>query len=576
MPRANAAAAAWKWPLGLIALFAGLAWWMTAPLGWNLGRVLVYYGSPGDAMFGIVNVWMHQQAWVAPHQSLIAPAWMWGLEPMLEVCLLALSVAMHEVFAYNLLLWLSFPMAGLSMYLLCRSLTGDRAASVVAGVAYAFCPYHFAHTTQLSLASIQWLPLIPWSLWRWVERPSRGRWLACAGLAVWAGSWNPHYGLFTFLLLGVLGAGLAWPDPARRRGWLGLLGVTGAAGLAVLWSGLRPGGVHPLTLTWGLKDLFVYSAKPWDYLAPSPYHPWWGDAVAPFVRSHWYGSNVVEQTLFLGYGVIALAVVGLFRGARTPQEARVIRWMAGASVIALLCSAPPFVPLGSFQIINNTVVAPAKVYFPSFLLQHLLPWLRVYARFGLVVMLAAAVLAAFGVRALLEPIRRVWVHRAIAWGLGGVILIEFLPGLQVRDVSRVPPVYAWLAQEPGGGTVVEYPWRGIDTDVHAEYMFWSRLHRKPLLNDGPLPDRAWADPGSPAVRRQLAAAGVRYIIVHPAWYARPISAAPAVISLFGVTYHVPNRHAWEPRTPPTLTLQNGWELIGRFDDATLYQVAIGY
>lgn len=570
--RGNGAAivgsSAWKWPLGVALWFAGLSWWMAAPLGGLMTRGLVYYGSPGDAMFGIVNIWTQKQAWLADRA-----VWIWGLEPMLEMSVLALSLLTHELFAYNALLWLSFPLAGLTMYLLCWSVTRHRAASLLAGLAYAYCPYHFAHTTQLSLASIQWLPLVPWSLWRWGQQPTRRRWLLCAGLSAWASAWNPHYGLFTLLLIGLLGFGVARRNPSRRPGWAGLLAAIALVNLAVLWSGLRPGGVHAATLVWDVKDLFVYSAKPWDYLVPSIYHPWWGEWFAAFTRAHWYGSNVVEQTLFLGYSVLALAAIGLWRGARTPEDTRVVRWIAIAGAAALLCSAPPFVPIGAFQIVDDQIIARWKWLFPSALLHQVLPWLRVYARFGILVMLAAAVLAAFGARAVLQRIPAPRARQAAAAALGALILVEFLGGLQSRDLSQPPPVYAWLAEQPGDAPIVEYPWRRSDTDIHAEYMFWWRVHRKPLLNAqaDEAARRELADPVRPDAARRLAALGIRYAIVHPAAYTRSITAAPRDITVLGVTYPVVNRHAWEPAVPPDRP--DGWREAVRFDDAVVYEVA---
>jgi hypothetical protein len=53
-----------------------------------------------------------------------------------------LTVIFNEVFAYNLLILLSFPLAGIAMYLLAFYLTRDKRAAALAGFIFAFAPLH--------------------------------------------------------------------------------------------------------------------------------------------------------------------------------------------------------------------------------------------------------------------------------------------------------------------------------------------------------------------------------------------------------------------------------------------------
>src|SRR5438552_1698627 len=64
-----------------------------------------------------------------------------------------------EVFTYNFLILVSFPLTALGAYLLARELWSNRAAAVLAGIIIGFCPYRFAHSGgHLSIVSTEWIP----------------------------------------------------------------------------------------------------------------------------------------------------------------------------------------------------------------------------------------------------------------------------------------------------------------------------------------------------------------------------------------------------------------------------------
>ena len=64
----------------------------------------------------------------------------------------------EPVLAYNLSLLLSFPLAGLGMYLLLRRWTGSAGAAFLSGLAFALAPYRLASVSHIQLLTVQWLP----------------------------------------------------------------------------------------------------------------------------------------------------------------------------------------------------------------------------------------------------------------------------------------------------------------------------------------------------------------------------------------------------------------------------------
>ena len=71
-----------------------------------------------------------------------------------------LSVSLGYILAYNVQIIISYLLAGFFMYLLIWYITRDTLVGLLAGIIYAFCPYHAVRTWQhLGLAIIQWMPL---------------------------------------------------------------------------------------------------------------------------------------------------------------------------------------------------------------------------------------------------------------------------------------------------------------------------------------------------------------------------------------------------------------------------------
>jgi hypothetical protein len=77
---------------------------------------------------------------------------------------LPFSLFAGPTFAYNAAHMLSFVLSGLIMALWVRRLTDSHGAALLAGTAYAFLPFHFAHFLigHLNLSGLQWFPLFFW------------------------------------------------------------------------------------------------------------------------------------------------------------------------------------------------------------------------------------------------------------------------------------------------------------------------------------------------------------------------------------------------------------------------------
>ena len=157
---------------------------------------------------------------------------------------------------------------------------------------------------------------------------------------------------------------------------------------------------------------------------------------------------------------------------------------------------------------------------PSSIMYKILPMFRAYCRFGIVVMLAVAVLAGFGLKLYLERFRKEWAKIAFTILFSGFVLFEFWnwPPFKVIDLSKFPAVYYWLKEQPEDVVIAEYP---LDTNSPNEmYKFYQTKHEKKIIN-GTIPGteankfaQKIVNLSNLRTARILKWIGVKYVIVH--------------------------------------------------------------
>ncbi len=517
----------------------------------------------------------------------------YGTDPLYGIITHTLSIITNETVTYNLFLLASFFLAAVGMYFLVRHLTASRAAAAFAGLAFAFSPYMLAQGKEhLGLAATFWLPLFALSLviaWR-----SRTGWsiAVCGAVLIVLTLFNYQYGMLaavfaaTFLVTVWL-AGAPWRR--SRFDWGMFLKVTAvliviaavAALSLVALARSTSGGDKPI------EALYQFSARPWDYVLPSPESAVAGGLTSGFINSHLHGSFLVEDSLFLGYTTLVLAVFAMLvafrrRGARSAamrshrgdgDEAGPVEPGAreaprlsdqpytGKTVLAFaVCAAVAFV----FSMPPTARVLGVKIYFPSYLLFKVLPQFRAYARFGIIVMMCAVALAGYGIAFIAERMKNKNAVPIVAAVLMGLIVLEFsiVPPFRSLDTAATTDYYRWLGKQPGRQAVAVYPFFVLDDFYNYGYLFAQRMHLKDLLN-GAQPDtpaeryrECVLDIKHPATPGLLKRAGARYVIVIPEYYTEGV---------VHPNYVYPTALDDRPMPP-------GLRKVKSFRDATVYEV----
>jgi hypothetical protein len=389
---------------------------------------------PGDIGDPLLNTWI--LAWDS-HALLTDPLHLFDAnifyplphtlaysEHLLSTAALVLPLGLvsgEPVVAYNLSLLLSFPLAGLGMYLLVLHWTRWRQAAFLAGLAFAFAPYRLASIAHLQLLSIQWLPFSLLALDRLLDLGvgnreygvgSReygvGRGKQGAGKRIRAFVLRPssfvifttlqilaswYLAVFTVLVLGLYTLGW-WVARWRRGGrpvpqdLAGPVPQSTAELVPQSLAGLVPQStaglvisvfvVAGLTLPFALPYLDVLpqlqAARPASLAASFAAHPADFLAAAPFLRIAGPLTQRLaqrpgfteENTLFLGFVTPLLALAGLaLAGARRVERWRILALAAILVTSVTLTFAGPYRALTRLLPALMVVRVPPRWIIPA-------------------------------------------------------------------------------------------------------------------------------------------------------------------------------------------------------------------
>jgi len=458
--------------------------------------------APGTMIFGHPLVGSHADPFVVMLQlSAATPTIGPYTQPLTDLPAWLLGRVLHPVAAWNLLILSSFPLAAGAAYALARYLFASHAGAVVAGLAFAFAPFHVAHAAyHAHVAQVHWLPLYLLALCAAIDRPTPRR-LAALALAAAALTLSNFYaGLVGAIITPVALAGYWWTSPHTARHvahlWkpAAVLASTALAGVAAALIAVPQvfSATSPYTFT--PAEVARHSARWWAYLLPPVDHPWLGGlATSVFRRHRDAASTLVEQQLFVGYTLIVLAAVAVIVAIcswwRRPAD-RTLLAIASIGLAAAVVSIGP----ASGSCTDNS-------WAPACRIHDWLPMFRAYARFGVVVQLAVALAAA-------AAIARLGSSRRAALAAAAVVV------LTMTEYGTLPPrahevlpsaAHRWLADEPNAGAILDC----LPRAGSSPFAGW--LMRRTVTS----PPYPVASCDVPDLSSRLAAAGYAFVLVDP-------------------------------------------------------------
>jgi hypothetical protein len=403
--------------------------------------------------------------------------------PLIAVVTWPVQMVFGLAAASNLAQLAAVVLTGFGAYLLAARVSGNRAAGFVAGAAFTFIPYRFAHVAQFSLGHLEFLPFGLLALLRLIDRPTFGRAAVYGTLVGFAFLTDLYYTVFLLLGSAVVAA-WHWRRLLTREVALRLAQAGGVAlmvGLPLFLSMLREiraGNLDRLT-NWANAD--NYNSDLLSWVVPSDHQRLWSGRVA-HINAMTTGG---ERLAFPGYVVLALALAGAVWGWRRRRGL----WVTLAASFFVL-SLGPFLRIDG-DAGDRFVTYGVRYDWPlPYFVFHYLPvvqGIRVPGRFSVMAILGLVVLAALALARLAEVRPRLALAApAVALVL---VMVEFWPTRIQMFPAKVPAPYTAIARSPGHRAVLEIPlqWRtgfgafGDQTADQTVFMYYATRHRKPMV-----------------------------------------------------------------------------------------------
>ena len=437
------------------------------------------------------------------------------------------AAGLSPVLAYNVVWWLTFLLNGLAAFFLLRRFVGDDLSAFAGSLVYACSFYVMLHAHgHLHLIWIWPLPVSLLLLDRWFDAPRR-RTLALWLLVVLLEALTSWYLAVMVLVANVIMAGVLLATDVRRTGGAGWGTLTsralwrrrmaqGAVATIVAMICAWPFARHYGELRSSADEAAIYSADLASYVVP-PENTllglWWRANIDGRPGSAWG-----EQTLFIGWLALGLAAFGiavLFRNRGISRRAWVFPIL---TLTAFLLSLGPDPAL-----LGGSTLAPFRWLseLPGF------AGLRAPARFGVLVSLGVAGLAAIGAGALVRGLRRPAGYDIVAAAVPLMLMewfvVDFPAGKPVPHA--VPAIYR-VPEIQTARSIVSLPeYRGTPEWFRgADYLLYSTAHWRPIVNGfgraAPADHDevlrfARAFPSNAAAMKKL---GIQYVVVHGSRY----------------------------------------------------------
>lgn len=500
----------------VIISYTALAILFTWPLVLHCNTHLL--GAPEDNQQFYWNLWWWQKA-LGDGTNPFYTVWLFfpkgtslllhTISPFNAVLAQIFSLFFNLVTSFNLLIFFSLIVSGVSMYYMALDVVKDKRAAWLAGLIFTLAPRHISHIYHhLNIIGIQFIPLVILCvrrIWQGV-RPYY--------FAVWTAAWLAltfYTDFYNALYVGLWCALFAiWQMIWERNDFGKKIKATAVA--AFITCAVCAPLIYPMVVEkesadypeWGWD---MYGANLVSFVLPPPYHWLVGEQVKPYYKH--IGLNEWESTQYLGMVVIGLGLYGWWRNRRE------LSFWLGTGIFFAVLSFGPILRVWTYSVGN---------YWPYYWLVQSVPIIQMAktaGRFAIFLVLALALAAAFGARELMT--RWQWRYGAKGAVVGvsvlvGLVVLEFAPGRAPLTPVQAPQLYYQIAQDTDPGAIVDVPAGGWP--ANEQYMLYQTVHQKPITSGAVSRSRAdVADflVGIQYTREFFKEHGLKYVALHRAF-----------------------------------------------------------
>ncbi len=425
------------------------------------------------------------------------------------------QIIFGRIVAYNILFIFSFVASGVSTYYLVRYLTKSKPAALVAGIIFAFSPFHFHNSMSTNVGTMhqEWLPLFALFLFKFFEelKPKDFFWMAFFLFLI---GFTEHQLLaFTliFILLFILYKLFSEPKKfLRLRLWVFAI-ISLSAFSFIFFLLFKPylSVAHSADnyLNAGYKATVKYSNDLWAVLVPPSFHSFWPQAMSE-IKEKFIRKPSSLHSVYVGYSVLLLLITSFFvkllvkyRLKRNNEKEKTIPlkglvfWIMVAISFWLLSLGPQLSAQGPID-------PPIKM--PYWLIYKYLPYyenIRTVGRFFVYAMLGLAVCAGWSLAVTADSFSKrenkpnelnssnakenfFWLIRKNIFYIvvALIIILEFLPVPLKTNSLNHSSIYERMGQDKEKYSIIEVP-GSTDYNFASRVLVWKSIHRKNTVND---------------------------------------------------------------------------------------------
>lgn len=412
-----------------------------------------------------------------------------------------LALLTSPICGINLMALLGYMSTGLMAFGLVKWLLKRFSIAIFAGFAAAFVPFHqFKSQSHINYIWGSLFIAVIWAYLWFMSRPSYKRAAVLGAVSSLGFYFDGYYVLISSVVIGSLFSSSFILDLLRLRTnmrqnkiilsravtrlkyLLVSVGVLAVLLIPILQVYRTSGKAISQSLAAVRSDIktetITYGARPIEFIVPSSNSALVPNEVPWTIKPH--GSNASENTLYLGYTIILLALVAYARLFYRKDRSVKFRDMPYADLVFVLSLV--FAACYVMSLPALTSVFGHTIPTPTYILIKLTANWRVLSRMFLALQPVAVILASLGLYMLIR--RRAPKLQLVIVALCGLLLfLEYLPTPlhPTTDLYKdAPPIYQQIRTDPQVKLVAEYPLDGI---LYTPQIFtFQQMHNKELLN----------------------------------------------------------------------------------------------
>ncbi len=398
-----------------------------------------------------------------------------------HILALPFAAAYGAVPAYNIAMIMSLALSGVTAYFLGLNLTGNKLASVVCGLVWAFFPNKMGHALSghLYQVAVFWIPLYVLYLLRALDRPTLSSGVVVGVFAVLVASVHLVHVAYFLLPVTILLVVMDWRQK-KPNYWSRNRAASFGGALAVFSALLGPAYLPVISKAVGgemeympATGLVGFSVDLLSFVLPAPNNPVL--RLFPTLRDLSGVVNVTysESIAYLGIVPIALALMAIYRNFRVLS-----RWLVlGATTMVL--SLGPLLKIGGRVIEAQIDNISSPIVLPYAILANLpfFQWSRTPARLHATTQLVLAILVAYGAAILIEKFKVEWHKVGVTILLSAIIFFEYLVAFPFPSTDTESRKVHTVAKTESGA-VLPLP---VTNGAATEALFGQTINEHPII-----------------------------------------------------------------------------------------------